>query len=158
MANLSSSVGSGSDQRGEPSSRVARFQKLYMESTLLRVIGALFCHDAKPARTRSGKIQLNKGAEEKHIEILPHPNYGQPGPLAHKTLIALMKKHSDYGRPIQRDVSFSKRELSRLIGRSKWGGRDSEQLAFALHSIQGSFITASFKGENGSGRSALAAG
>jgi hypothetical protein len=120
-----------------------------MESTLLRVIGALLCHDAKRARTRTGKIQLNKGADEKHIEILPHPNYGQPGPLAHKTLIALMKKHSNYGQPIQRDVSFSKRELSRLIGRSEWGGRDSEQLAFALHSIQGSFITASFKGENG---------
>jgi hypothetical protein len=65
-----------------------------MESTLLRLIGALFCHDAKRARTRTGKIQLNKGADEKHIEILPHPNYGQSGPLAHKTLIALMKKNT----------------------------------------------------------------
>lgn len=115
-----------------------------MESTLLRVIGALFCHDAKRARTRTGKIHLNKGAEEKHIEILPHPNYGQPGPLAHKTLIALLKKHSDYGRPIQRDVSFSKRELSRLIGRVSGAGATASSLhlrstAFrALSSQQGS--------------------
>ncbi len=132
------------------SSKGTTTDKLYMESTLLRVIGALFCHDAKRARTRSGKIRLDKGSADKHIEILPHPKYGQPGPLAHKTLIALIKKHSDYGRPVQRDVSFSKRELCRLIGRIQWGGSDSQQLAFALHSIQGALITASFKADNGS--------
>ena len=33
--------------------------KLYMENTLLRVFGVLFCHDPKRARTRSGKIEVN---------------------------------------------------------------------------------------------------
>lgn len=40
-------------------------EKLYMENTLLRVFGALFCHDPKCARTRSGKIELNRGDKEK---------------------------------------------------------------------------------------------
>jgi hypothetical protein len=120
-----------------------------METTLMRVIGALFCHDAKRARTRTGKIEINRGSADKHIEIAPHPDYGQPGPLAHKALIALIKKHSDYGKPIQSDITFGKRELSRLIGRNTWGGKDSEQLAFALHSIQSAFITARFKSTTG---------
>jgi hypothetical protein len=32
----------------------------------------------------------------------------------HKIFVALIKKHSNYGRPIQSDISFSKRELMRL--------------------------------------------
>ena len=32
--------------------------------------------------------------------------------------VALIKKHSGYGRPTQADVSFTKRELMRLIGRA----------------------------------------
>src|SRR5436309_3184153 len=39
-------------------------EKLYMENTLLRVFGALFCHDAKRARARTKPIEINKGAEE----------------------------------------------------------------------------------------------
>jgi hypothetical protein len=35
--------------------------KLYMENTLLRVAGALFCHDAKRAPTRTQEIVLNRG-------------------------------------------------------------------------------------------------
>src|SRR5438105_3512731 len=99
--------------------------KLYMENTLLRVAGALFCHDAKRASQRTQEIQLNRGVAEKHIVIRPDPEFGQPGPLAHKIFVALIKKHSNYGRPIQSDISFTKRELMRLIGRKAWGGRDS---------------------------------
>lgn len=91
--------------------------------TLLRVGGALFCHDAKRASTRTDKIELNRGVTEKKILIRPDPRLGQPGPLAHKIFVALLKKHSNYGRPVQSDISFSKRELMRLIGRSQWGGR-----------------------------------
>src|SRR5436190_18244187 len=85
--------------------------KLYMENTLLRVAGALFCHDAKRAPTRTQEIELNKGASEKNIFIRPDPQLGQPGPLAHKIFVALIKKHSNYGRPIQSDISFTRREL-----------------------------------------------
>ena len=57
-------------------------EKLYMENTLLRVAGALFCHDAKRAPTRTAEIELNRGMKEKNINIRPDPRLGQPGPLA----------------------------------------------------------------------------
>jgi hypothetical protein len=119
--------------------------KLYMENTLLRVAGALFCHDAKRAATRTQEIELNRGVTEKKISVRPDPRLGQPGPLAHKIFVALIKKHSDYGRPIQSDVSFTKRELMRLIGRKQWGGRDSEQLTRALEEIHFAFVRTNFR-------------
>ena len=120
-------------------------EKLYMENTLLRVAGALFCHDAKRAATRNQEIELNRGVVEKNIVVRPDPRLGQPGPLAHKIFVALIKKHSDYGRPIQSDVSFTKRELMRLIGRSEWGGSASEQLTRALDEIHHAFVRTNFK-------------
>ena len=123
--------------------------KLYMENTLLRVSGALFCHDAKRAPTRTNEIELNRGVADKHITIRPDPRLGQPGPLAHKVFVALIKKHSGYGRPIPREISFTKREIMRMIGRREWGGRDSEQLSRALHEIHYTFIKAQFKGDGG---------
>src|SRR5438552_17136946 len=106
--------------------------KLYMENTLLRVAGVLFCHDAKRAPMRTDEIELNRGVSEKTIVIRPDPRLGQPGPLAHKVFVALIKKHSNYGRPIPSDISFTTRELMRLTGRKAWGGRDSAQLGHAL--------------------------
>src|SRR5271155_1241096 len=103
-------------QRAERTSKPDEpIEKLYMENTLLRVAGALFCHDPKRASTRTGKIELNSGTTDKHIVIRPDPEYGQPGQLAHKVFVALIKKHSDYGRPIQKQVSFTKREIMRAI-------------------------------------------
>jgi hypothetical protein len=130
-------------QPGEP------IEKLYMENTLLRVAGALFCHDPKRASTRTGKIELNRGTTDKHIVIRPDPEFGQPGQLAHKVFVALIKKHSDYGRPIQKQVSFTKREIMRMVGRQEWGGRDSEQLSRALYEIHHTFIKTSFKKPGG---------
>ena len=122
-----------------------RAEKIYMENTLLRVSGAMFCHDAKLASTRSEKIELNRGDQEKRIVIEPHPNYGQPGPLAHKIFVALIKKHSDYGRPIPEEVSFTKREIMGLAGRKEWGGRDSRQLSRAIDEISTTYVRAFFK-------------
>lgn len=123
--------------------------KLFMENTLLRVSGALFCHDAKRAAKNTGVIELNRGVEEKRIVIRPDPELGQPGPLAHKIFVALIKKHSDYGRPIQREISFTQRELARLIGRKSWGGKHSEELSRALHEIHHTFIKAHFRNKAG---------
>src|ERR1700677_773359 len=122
-----------------------RAEKLYMENTLLRVSGALFCHDPKRAGKRTGKIELSRGEKDRHISIRLDPEYGQPGPLAHKIFVALIKKHSDYGRPVPDEVSFTKREIGRLIERQKWGGRDSEQLVRALYEIRRTAITAFVK-------------
>jgi hypothetical protein len=127
---------------------VQQTDKLYIENTLLRVAGALFCHDAKRAPTHTKPIELNRGVAEKNIVIRPDPELGQPGPLAHKIFVALIKKHSGYGKPIHNDVSFSKRELMRLIGRSEWGGRDSEQLSRALNEIHYAFVKTKFKEPN----------
>src|SRR5438874_2406356 len=106
----------------------AHADKLYMENTLLRVAGALFCHDKREARTHTTTIELNKGIADKAIVIRPDPEFGQPGPLAHKVFVALIKNYSGYGRTAHPEISFSKRELMRLVGRAEWGGRDSEQL------------------------------
>ena len=119
--------------------------KLYMENTLLRVSGALFCHDAKRAPLRKDEIVINRDFADRAIVIRPDNRMGQPGPLAHKIFVALLKKHSDYGRPIQNGVSFNKRELMRLVGRENWGGSDSEELARALYQIRRTGITAFFK-------------
>jgi hypothetical protein len=120
-------------------------EKLYMENTLLRVAGALFCHDAKAAASRTAEITLNGGTADKQIVVRPDPRQGQPGPLAHKVFVAIIKKHSNYGREVRSEVSFTKREIMRIIGRSAWGGRDSRELARALQQIQFTFIRASFK-------------
>jgi hypothetical protein len=136
---------SAREKAGEPLAT----DKLFMESTLLRVAGALFCHDPKRAAKRTEQIELNRGIVEKHIVIRPDPKLGQPGQLAHKIFVALIKKHSNYGKPIQNEISFTKREIMRLIGRKKWGGRDSEQLSRALHEIHYSFVTTHFKDSDG---------
>src|SRR6202140_4826696 len=124
-------------------------EKLYMENTLLRVAGALFCHDAKRAATRTQEIELNRGVTEKKISVRPDPRLGQPGPLAHKLFVALIKKHSDYGRPVQSDVSFTKRELMRLAGRKSWGGATSDELSRALNEIHYAFVRTGFKEQDG---------
>src|SRR5665213_3269500 len=120
-------------------------EKLYIENTLLRVSGALFCHDAKRAPTRIAEIKLRRATDEKTIVIRPDPRLGQPGPLAHKLFVAIIKKHSDLGRPVQQEVSFTKREIMRMVGRKTWGGRDSEELSRALHEIHYTFVTAHFR-------------
>ena len=74
---------------------VESVDKLFMENTLLRVTGALFCHDIKRASTRVEPITLNPGIDGKLIKIRPDPELGQPGQLAHKVFVALIKKHSD---------------------------------------------------------------
>ena len=135
-------------QRGEQQ-QASPISKLYLENTLLRVAGALFCHDPKRASARTDEIEVNASIAEKRIVIRPDPQLGQPGQLAHKIFVALLKKHSGYGRPVQADVSFSKRELMRLIGRKEWGGRDSEQLSRALNEIHYTFVRSSFRTRNG---------
>ena len=110
----------------------------------MRAAGALLCHDAERDRALSDPIEIQKKRKEDYIRIEPHTNYGRPGPLAHKIFVAFIKKHSDYGRPVQSDVSFTKRELMRLVGRKEWGGKDSEELSRALYEIRRTAITAFF--------------
>ena len=120
-------------------------EPVYLENTLLRVFGVLFCHDPKRARQRSGSIAINRGVKDKNIAVRFDPEYAQPGPFAHKVAMAIIRKQSSYGRPAQRQISFSQRELVRLTGRTTWGGRQSEELALALKQIRYTHVLAHFK-------------
>jgi hypothetical protein len=119
--------------------------KLYLENTLLRIFGVLFCHDPKRARTRTGIIEIDRGVHEKNITVRLDSEYKQPGPFAHKIALAIIKKQSAYGRPIRREVSFSQRELLHLSGRKTLGGRDSDELVLALKQIRYTHIITHFK-------------
>jgi Replication initiator protein A len=120
-------------------------EPVYLENTLLRVFGVLFCHDAKRARQRSGTIAIDRGVKEKNIAVRIDPEYAQPGPFAHKVAMAVIRKQSSYGRPAQKEISFSQRELVRLSGRKSWGGRQSEQLLLALKQIRYAHVLAHFR-------------
>jgi hypothetical protein len=120
-------------------------EPVYLESTLLRVFGVLFCHDPKRARSRTGKIEINRGVVEKGITVRFDSEYAQPGPFAHKVAMAVIRKQSGFGRPAQKAISFSQRELIRMTGRKSMGGRQSEELALALKQIRYSHVLAHFK-------------
>ena len=117
-------------------SRPIETEAVYLENTLLRVFGVLFCHDPRRARNRVGKIEINRGVAEKNIIVRLDPEYAQPGPFAHKVAMAVIRKQSHFGSPAQKQISFSQRELMRLAGRKTWGGRDSEELIRALRQIR----------------------
>jgi hypothetical protein len=123
-------------------------EPVYLESTLLRVFGVLFCHDPKRARSRTGKIEIDRGVAEKGIAVRFDPEYAQPGPFAHKVAMAVIRKQSGFGRPAQKAISFSQRELIRMTGRKSMGGRQSEELLLALKQIRYSHVIAHFKKED----------
>ena len=103
-------------------------EAVFLENTLLRVFGVLFCHDPRRARKTTGTVELNRGVKERSIAVRFDPEYAQPGPVAHRVALAVIRKQSRYGRPAQGAISFSKRELARLVGRSGFGRQDNEQL------------------------------
>src|ERR1700693_1664621 len=123
-------------------------EPVYLENTLLRVFGVLFCHDPKRARQRTGTITINREVKEKSISVRIDPEYAQPGPFAHKVAMAVIRKQSNFGRPAQKSISFSQRELIRMTGRKNWGGRQSDELALALKQIRYSHVLAYFKKED----------
>lgn len=126
-------------------SSVLQAEPVYLENTLLRVFGVLFCHDPKRARQRTGTLAINRGVKEKAVAVRLDAEYAQPGPFAHKVAMAIIRKQSAYGRPAQQQISFSQRELVRLAGRTSWGGRQSEQLVLALKQIRYTHVLAHFR-------------
>jgi hypothetical protein len=120
-------------------------EPVYLETTLLRVFGVLFCHDAKRARARTGKVEINRGVKEKGITVRFDSEYAQPGPFAYKIALAVIRKQSSFGKPARNTISFSQRELIRMSGRKSWGGKDSEELALALKQIRYTHVLSYFK-------------
>jgi len=101
-----------------------------MENTLLRVAGALFCHDPKRRFDANRDNRTQQGRCRKAHRHPPGPGIRTAWATCTQSVRSrFIKKHSDYGRPIQKQVSFTKREIMRMIGRQEWGGRDSEELS-----------------------------
>lgn len=135
------------EARQSTNKQLQQADPVYLENTLLRVFGVLFCHDPKRARSRTSTIEINRGVAEKGIVVRFDQEYAQPGPFAHKVAMAVIRKHSGFGRPAQKAVSFSQRELIRMIGRKSMGGRQSGELELALKQIRYSHVLAHFKNE-----------
>jgi hypothetical protein len=124
--------------------------RLFNEINLLRLEGYYFCLDPRAATKRKTKlefierIKIPKNIIEYPITIDPHPDYGYPSVLAYKVLQVILKKLSDYGYPFSNTVSFSQRELARLVGRSSYGGANQEQFYRAIKQLQRTEITCWF--------------
>src|SRR5689334_22828817 len=105
--------------------------RLMEEINILRLEGALFCFDPRQAKRRRGPLTLSE-ARERPVTIHTHPDFGQPSVLAYKVMQAIFLKMTEEGYPYPEVVSFSQRELARLVGRSGIGGNTSKQLFEAM--------------------------
>jgi hypothetical protein len=120
-----------------------RVERLFMENNLLRVMGFLFCHDKRAASGHTTTFTSIEDMVKRPITIEPHPTYGQPGPGHFKVFVAILKKLSDYGRPVPNKIYFSRAELARLTDRS-WSGNTGKQLVNFLYGLAHTRITTTF--------------
>jgi hypothetical protein len=117
-------------------------ERLYNEINLLRLEGYYFCFDKRATAERLGtrkileQIKLPKGSSERPIVIEANPAYGYPSTVAYKVYQAILKKISDYGRPVPETVSFSRRELARLFGFKSFGGFQWNRLYTAIQQLR----------------------
>ena len=125
-------------------------ERLFNEANLLRLEGRLFCFDPKEAGRRRAEtqtfeetIRLEKVVKQPII-IKPDPEFGYPSPLSYKILQAICKKLTEEGFPVPNTVSFSQRELARLIGRSSFGGAQSQELYRAIMQLHATRVQCSF--------------
>src|SRR3954454_13820364 len=113
-------------------------QRLMQEINLLKLEGVLFCFDPRAARRRHGTLTLSDMLK-RPVAVRINPDLGQPSVLAYKVLQAIFLKLYEQGCELTEDgkclykesVSFSKRELAFLTGRT-WSGRTSQQLFDAV--------------------------
>ncbi len=141
------------NEQHDPELDVAE-RRLMQEINLLKLEGALFCFDPREAKRRRGTLTL-ADARKQPVTVEIHPNYGQPSVLAYKVLQAIFLKLAEQGCTPTEDglclyndaVSFSQRELARLVGRV-WGTSASEQLFNAVMQLQRTGISASLYDKN----------
>jgi hypothetical protein len=124
-------------------------RRLMQEINLLKLEGSLFCFDPREAKRRRGTLTLTD-ARKQPITVEIHPNYGQPSVLAYKVLQAIFLKLAEQGCVPTEDgrclyhstVSFTQRELAKLVGRSSWGRTTSRQLHEAVLQLRSTLINA----------------
>ena len=106
-------------------------------------MGYLFCHDPRAAATHVEPITDIDKIAKRQVTIEPHPSYGQPGPADFKVFLAILKKLSDYGRPVPNKVYFSQQELARLTDRA-WGGKTGKEFIHSLYTLAHTRVTMPF--------------
>lgn len=104
------------------------------ELNVVRLEGRYFCFDKHEAKKNTGIYTYEDG--DRGIVIETNPRYGQPSIVAYKVLQAVFRKITLEGKPYPETVSFSYRELSRMIGRDVMGGRNVQQLVTAIRQLQ----------------------
>ena len=122
-------------------------QRLAEEITILRIEGTLFCFDPREARRRTGTLTrtlTHADGQERPVSIDIHPKYGQPSVLAYKIVQAVFLKITEKSYPYTNTVTFSQRELARLVGRV-WSGVTSRQIYHAMMQLQKTSITCSMQ-------------
>jgi len=118
-------------------------ERLMEEINILRLEGRLFCFDPRQAKRQTQPLALPDG-KRPAVEVAPHPHFGRPSVLAYKVLQAIFLKMTEEGYPYPETVSFSQRELARLVGRCVFGGNQSRQLYEAIMQLHTTRITCSF--------------
>jgi len=131
--------------------KLARPERLFHEINLLHLEGHYFAFDPKaanvfldPMKSVEKRLANPKINAEHPIEIIPHPGYGKPSVFAYKVYQAILKKLSDYGHPVPEGVSFSHRELMRLVGRTSTGGKNTKELVRVLNQFRNTAINCWF--------------
>ena len=125
-------------------------ERLFHEINLLRIEGYCFSFDPKGAAKRTGKqdfvelVKTQEGVKSHPISVKPDPDYGFPSTLAYKILQTVLKKLSDEEYEGADSVSFTQRELARLVGRQSFGGANSKEFFRAVMQLNATRIWCSF--------------
>src|SRR5882762_2086577 len=114
--------------------------RLFNEINLLRLEGFYFCLDPKEAARRTNVkyefLEIIKRPKteiaKRPVIIIPNTRYGYPSVLAYKVLQAIMQKLSWFSYPVPDTVTFSQRELARLVGRNSFGGANQQEFYNAI--------------------------
>ncbi|MBV6415424.1 MAG: hypothetical protein OMOMHJEC_03314 [Xanthomonadales bacterium] len=117
----------------EPNQAIRQANALLEELNVVRVEGRYFCFDKHALKARVGVLQYRDGNRGTIIETSRH---GHPSGLAYKVLQAAFRKVTLEGRPFPDTISFSYRELARLIGRDVIGGQDAKEIFRAIRQLE----------------------
>lgn len=122
-----------SPRKPEPNPAIRQAIALLEELNVVRVEGRYFCFDKHALKTRTGVLKYRDGNRATIIEPSRH---GHPSGLAYKVLQAAFRKVTLEGRPFPDTVSFSYRELAKLIGRDVIGGQDAKDIFRAIRQLE----------------------
>lgn len=128
--------------RARGDARAEGLDRFFEEINILQLEGRLFNFDRRRARQWPSTLTFEAFRTEP-VTISIHPDFGRPHELAYKVLQSIFVKLTEEGHPYPNRVSFSQRELGRLIGYSDFGGVQSESLYRAVMQLHRTGISCS---------------